>query len=196
MTNRFLGLVKCITFVVINLGIQRALLAQSPVIPGSSEKPPANVRRLLQGPFLPSTTSSKEPSQAGVTLPSLWWIDRQFGEKLVIDWFAYDDVNPQNQQVQVFVRSNLWTRFSYLERYAFMTHFGSLTRVYGYQMLVLDTRGYPLASYTCNFEAQQPQIIVGTRDHKNQPIQSFQGDLRQSIPCDMWMNSAFPRAIL
>ena len=196
MTNRFIRVIGGTAFVTVALGFHCSLLAQSPFIPGSSEQPPATVQRLLQGPFPPSTTSSTNPSQAGITLPSLWWANRQFGEKLVIDWFAYSDVNPQNQQVQIFVRSNLWTRFSYLERYAFITHFGSMTRTYGYQMLVLDTRGYPLASYTCNFETQQPKIILGARDHQNQPIKAFEGHWSQTVPCMLWMNSAFPRAVL
>jgi hypothetical protein len=195
MTNWLLGLIGGGALVT-TLGSYPSLFAQSPFIPGLNEQPPIAVRKLIQGPFPPSSTSSTQPSQSGITLPSLWWIDRQFGEKLVIDWFAYDDIEPQNQQVQIFVRSNLWTRFSYLERYAFITHFGSMTRTYGYQMLILDTRGYPLASYTCNFDHQQPTLVPGTQDHQSQPIETFEGNFNQTEPCQLWMNGAFPRAVL
>ncbi|MEM9137324.1 MAG: hypothetical protein AAGB01_08250 [Cyanobacteria bacterium P01_F01_bin.42] len=143
----------------------------------------------------PSSTS-QQPSQSGVTLPSLWWVDRQFGNKLVIDWFAYDSEILQNQQVQIFIRSNLWTRFSYLERYSFVTHFGALTRTYGYQMLVLDTSGNPLASYLCDFTSQRPQIVPGAQTNRQQPIKSYATSSQTDFPCAIWMNDAFPRGVL
>ncbi len=168
-------------------------MAQFSLFPNFNERIPVTVQRLIQGPLPPPTASSDQPSQVGITLPSLWWVDRQFGEKLVIDWFAYDSGTPQDQQVQLFVRSNLWTRFTYLERYAFVTHFGAIARTYGYQTLLLDKRGYPLASYLCAFETQQPQSLLGVQSAKNQLIQIYGSSAQGNLPCSIWMNSAFPR---
>ena len=177
---------------VLVCGTLQGAVAQPLFFP--SEKSPIEVQQLLQGPLPPPSSSSKQPSQSGLTLPSLWWVDRQFGQKLVIDWFGYKSASPQAQQVQMFVRSNLWTRFSYLERYAFVTHFGALTRTYGYQMLLLDTRGYLIASYICDFEAQQPEVVIGAQDAQNQPIPSYTA--QDELPCDLWMSNAFPRSLL
>ena len=157
---------------------------------------PLKIQQLLQGPLPPPTATSRQPSQQGITLPSLWWVDRQFGQKLIIDWFAYDSESPETQQVQIFIRSNLWARFSYLERYAFVTHFGAMTRTYGYQMLLLDPKGTPLASYLCSFKLQKPQVILGAKTAHNQLIQSYAEPIQQKLPCSLWMNNAFPRNTL
>ena len=154
------------------------------------------VQQLLQGPLPPPSTTSQNPAQTGITLPSLWWIDRQFGEKLVIDWFAYDNEIANQQQVQVYIRSNLWTRFSYLERYAFISHFGSLTRTYGYQLVLIGTQGNALASYLCEFETQQPQIVLGAQTAQRTLVRSYAGQTQRELPCSLWMNEAFPRTTL
>lgn len=172
---------------------RHGILAQTEL---TRERPPLRVRQLIQGPLQQPSSTSKQPSQSGVTLPSLWWINRQFGNKLVIDWFAYDSEMLQSQQVQIFIRSNLWTRFSYFERYAFITHFGALTRAYGYQLLLLDTVGNPLGSYLCQFETQEPQIITGARTNRQRKIRLYSGPSQTELPCDIWMSNAFPRGAL
>ena len=178
---------------VLNLFPCLVAVAQSPVIPGSIDKVPLQAQKLLQGPLPQPSSTSENPSQTGMTLPSLWWADRLYGEKLVTNWYAYDSDNSQDQQVQIFVRSNLWTRFSYLERYEFVNHFASLTRTYGYQMLVLDSRGYPLASYLCDFAQVRPQKILGVQDAHRRPVWNFDPDLYSDLTCKLWMNEAFPR---
>ncbi|NJN24436.1 MAG: hypothetical protein HC810_08685 [Acaryochloridaceae cyanobacterium RL_2_7] len=171
----------------------QSVFAQAPVIPGSKDQVPLQTQKLLQGPLPPPSSTSATPSQDGISLPSLWWADRLFGEKLVTDWSAYQSPNPQVQQVQIFVRSNLWTRFSYLERYEFLNHFAAVTRVYGYQMLVLDSRGYPLASYLCDFSQKAPKQVVGVQDARQQSVWNYERADGSDLDCDLWMNGAFPR---
>lgn len=177
------------------LGIGPSSVAQISIPTPTPIKIPGELQRLLQGPQQPASITANTPSQQGLTLPSLWWVDDQFGAKTVIDWQAYPAANLQDQQVHVYIRSNLWSRFNYLERYAFVTHFGNVTRTYGYQLVMLDRNGYPLSSYLCDFTQLAPSGIAGVRDAQQQPVKAYSMLQTSELSCEMWLNPVYPRNV-
>ncbi len=169
-----------------------------PIKPAGDRPPstvPPTLQRLLQGPRQPTSSLNPRPSQTGLSIPSLWWIDQQFGQKTVLDWIVYPNSIRQDQQVHVYLRSNLWARFSYLERYAFVTHFGHLTRTYGYQLVMLESTGLPLASYICDFVPIDPLPVPGTQDAEQSPIFAYTLEQQPQLDCEMWLNPTFPRQV-
>lgn len=160
----------------------------------SSTVPPA-LQRLLQRVPRSRSLPSVRPAQTGLTIPSLWWVEQQFGQKTVLNWAVYPDQNRQEQQVHVYLRSNLWARFSYLERYAFVTHFGHLTRTYGHQLVMLESNGLPLASYICDFTTAEPSLVPGSLDVNQSPIHAYTSEQQNQIDCKMWLNPTFPRQV-
>ncbi|MCM1982851.1 hypothetical protein [Lyngbya confervoides] len=165
--------------------------AQVPQIPRAIIRVPDLVQRLLQGPRQPPAVSSSQPSQRGLTPPSLWWVDQQFGDQALIKWVAYPSANLADQQVHLYLRPSTWREMTYLKRYAFATHFGAVARTYGYQTLVLDNKGYPLGAYLCDFSQATPRLVGGTQDYQQQPVLFF--DQPEQLTCDLWLNPAYPR---
>jgi hypothetical protein len=150
---------------------------------------PVEVQTLLDQARVQNDGRPPQPSQQRLTIPSVWWIDRQFGEKLVLDWGAFAAPEPQ---LQVQVRSNLWARFDFFERYAFVHHFGSFSRSHGYQLLVVDRANYPLAAYLCQFETVTPAIAPPIAERQGEPPVLSEEQLAD-LPCKLWMNPIYPR---
>lgn len=90
-------------------------------------------------------------SQHGLTMPSLWWTQSQFGGKLLENWLAYPGTDGDLRRVDMFVDRQLWGLSTYLERYTFVNQFGTAAKNFGYSLRVFNDRGEPLASYSCNF---------------------------------------------
>lgn len=113
-----------------------------PLEPGTNP-PPAP--RLPSGSVLTANTIS----QTGLTRPSLWWTDEQFGNKLLNNWCAY----PDERRIDLIVNRQIWSLLTYLERYAFVNHFGTVARDFQYNVRVFNQQNVQLATYTCNFSA-------------------------------------------
>ena len=157
---------------------------------------PAELQLLLdKRPEIPHA-SANTPSQQGFTVPSLWWANQQFGEKLVLDWQAYAAGQAKTQQINVIVRPELWTRYTYYERYGFVLKFGSDTSNFGYQLLVLDSQDFLLGAYTCDFAQGNPNFITGLVDAQSQPIPDYVSRSRaETLPCRLWLSPNYPRSV-
>jgi hypothetical protein len=86
------------------------------------------------------------------TIPSLWWAKAQYGGKLLVQWFAYLPQGSRTARVDVMVNQQFWSSIGYLDRYRFVTQFGSAASQFGYNSRVFDQRGTCLAAYTCNYD--------------------------------------------
>jgi hypothetical protein len=101
-------------------------------------------------PTRPGLVTAYTYSQEEMTIPSLWWANEQFGEgKLLVNWIAH----PQDKRIDLIVNWQLWSVLSYVERYRFIHHFGTVAREYGYQLKIFNQRRECLALYTCDFDA-------------------------------------------
>lgn len=97
-------------------------------------------------------------SQSQLTIPSLWWAEEQFGGKLLDYWVAYDGSNQTLRRIDLMVSQPVWARYNYLERYAFIHHFGTTARDFGYSMRVFNWQGDLLAAYICDFAPLQDAV--------------------------------------
>lgn len=100
--------------------------------------------------------------QTGLTIPSLWWADEQFGDKLLENWLAY----PDEKRIDLVVNRQIWGLMDYYQRYAFVHRMGTVVRETGdpgetgYNLRVFN-RQEPelcLASYTCSTNNCQLKI--------------------------------------
>jgi hypothetical protein len=100
--------------------------------------------------------------QTGLTIPSLWWADEQFGDKLLDNWLAY----PDEKRIDLVVNRQIWGLMDYYQRYAFVHRMGTVVRETGdpgetgYNLRVFN-RQEPelcLASYTCSTNNCQLKI--------------------------------------
>ena len=97
-------------------------------------------------------------SQIGLTVPSLWWADRQFGGKLLNTWLAYPGKDQQMPgRVDLIVNRQIWSLLDYLERYEFVNHLGMVASDFRYNLRVFNPQGEQLAAYTCNFS--RPEVV-------------------------------------
>ena len=90
-------------------------------------------------------------SQTELTIPSLWWADRQFGGKLLNSWLAYPSDEQIPGRVDLVVNRQIWSLLDYLERYEFVNHLGMVARDFRYNTRVFNPQGELLAAYTCDF---------------------------------------------
>lgn len=184
------GGVVCLTHLISDIAIAQ------PRRQPASDALPMELQTLIEnrpdGPIISADT----PSQKGFTVPSLWWTNEQFGEKLVSDWKAYGVGQVGNQQINVRVRPELWTRYTYFERYAFVLKFGSDASSFGYQLMVLDSQDFVLGAYTCDFAQSDPQFIPRMLDERSQPIPDYADPKStQALPCRLWLNPNYPRSV-
>jgi len=97
------------------------------------------------------TTSTTISLTDELTLPSLWWAQRQFGGKLLEHWLAYSGTDGSPRRVDLVVDRQIWSLYSYLERYAFIHQFGTAAKDFGYSTRIFNDQGDALAAYTCTF---------------------------------------------
>jgi len=129
----------------------RKAVAQSAIVQPSTE--PLNLG-LLEQQNLPtdgSIITAATLSQEEITIPSLWWADKQFGGKLLDTWIAYLD----QRRIDLVVRRQFWSIQNYFEHYRFVNQMGTLAREYdqnnGYNIRVFNQLGEPLGAYTCDY---------------------------------------------
>ncbi|GAB4364527.1 MAG: hypothetical protein Kow00121_00260 [Elainellaceae cyanobacterium] len=94
-------------------------------------------------------------SQSDLTIPSLWWAEEQFGGKLLDYWVAYQGSSDTLRRIDLLVSQPVWVRYNYLEQYAFLHHFGTTARDFGYSIRVFNWQGDLLAAYLCDFTPLQ-----------------------------------------
>jgi hypothetical protein len=97
-----------------------------------------------------------------LTIPSLWWADEQFGDKLLENWLAY----PHEKRVDLVVNRQIWGLMDYYQRYAFVHRMVTVVREneetgeneYNLRVFNRQEPELCLASYTCNANNCQLQI--------------------------------------
>lgn len=158
---------------------------------------PAELQTLLEKRTETPKVTAETPSQKGFTVPSLWWTSQQFGDKLVMDWQAYGTGQTGNQQINVVVRPELWTRYTYYERYGFVLKFGTDASDFGYQLLVLDSQDFLLGAYTCDFAQGDPNFISDLVDAQSRPIPGYVNrGSSESLSCRLWLSPNYPQSAL
>lgn len=98
-----------------------------------------------------SVVTESTISQTGLTLPSLWWAEEQFGGKLLDYWVAYTGSSTTPRRVDLLINQQIWTQYNYLERYAFINHFGTSASDFGYSTRIFNWQGDLLGAYVCDF---------------------------------------------
>jgi len=117
----------------------------------------------LNGPNggLPITKPRIAPT--GLTLPSLWWGQEQFGGDLLEGW-NLPAPGTGIAEVHLVVDPQKWGLLSYLDRYQFVHHLGSVARQDGYNTKIFSQRGLPLATYTCD---SHQRVLLCCQIHVN-----------------------------
>ena len=116
----------------------------------SPQYPPPELDWLRPGTVPPAhIITSSTISLSGLTPPSLWWTDQQFGGKTLKGWIAYPGTETLPPRVDLVVNRQLWGLSDYLERYSFVHHFGRAAQSFGYTIRVFNDIGEPLAIYPC-----------------------------------------------
>ena len=143
--------------------LPQPLSAQTPSVPQPSTAPldlsllePASLNR---GAIAATTVNCEGIAviaanticQQQLTLPSLWWADAQFGDKLLENWLTYPADSTAAARIDLVVNRQNWSLIDYLERYEFVNHFGTVARDYGYNLRVFNYQRELLATYTCDF---------------------------------------------
>ena len=95
--------------------------------------------------------TSQDISQAGLTLPSLWWAQEQYGGRLLEDWAAFPASVDLPPRVDVAVNEQVWGIYNYIERYSFVNRFGTEAQEYGYVTRIFNRRGELLSAYLCDY---------------------------------------------
>lgn len=100
----------------------------------------------------PGVVTASDISQAGLTMPSLWWVEQQFGDRLLENWAAFPADDGLPPRVDLMVNEQVWRIYQPVERYAFVNRFGTSAQTYGYITRVYDRRNDLLAAYLCDYE--------------------------------------------
>lgn len=141
----------------------------------------AKIKNLLQLPLPATAVTSKTSTPLASDVPSLWWTHEQFGSKLVTDWQIVPSDQADLQHVRLQVRSGIWARYSYAERYAVVNNFGTELRMMGYQLIVLDRQNAAIAAYLCHLASPMPIAEPSTPTEQTaQP------------PCHLWLSPRYP----
>ncbi len=167
MVRKKLGLGKATQFIwyLMGGGLGAVVLTAQFAWAQSSEIPSISIAK----PVVTATT----PSQAGLTVPSLWWAKDQFGGNLLDSWIAYSKGDDTSSHIDLLVHREIWNLLDYLERYTFVNQFGLTAGDYGYNLRVFDRQENLLATYTCNFSRVNPDYLEGVRDSRGQPVPNY-----------------------
>jgi hypothetical protein len=112
-------------------------------------------------------------SQTSLTIPSLWWTRDQFGGKLLETWFAFPTGAGISPRVDLVVNQQVWSLYTYLERYSFVNQFGTAAKDFGYNVRIFNRQRNLLAAYICEPIAQ--------------PLNS--SDQNRSSNCNLFLDS-------
>ncbi len=158
--------------------------------PGGSSNVPSPTEVLNAYPSPQAITSTaQKPSQNGLTVPSLWWTNEQYGNKLVDDWVVYAQNSRSLTRVDLVVRRGVWNLLNYYDRYAAVNHFGTAVSDYGYNLLIFDRQQNFLAAYTCDFSNLAPDFLKGARDAQGRPVPNYiPAERTANLACQLWLN--------
>jgi hypothetical protein len=105
----------------------------------------------------PEVVTADTISQAGMTVPSLWFMEEQIAEqfspRLVEHWVAYEGSDTRPRRIDLVVNPQIWSILNYLERYTFINRFGSTARDYAYDVRVMNRQNALLGIYSCDYSA-------------------------------------------
>ncbi|MGA9378403.1 MAG: hypothetical protein WBV73_06495 [Phormidium sp.] len=101
----------------------------------------------IQKDICPKPVTQNEISQTHFTPPSIWWAAQRFGGMLLDFWFTC----PGERRVYLIVNRQIWNSLNYLEKYAFVNHFGTYSRSDRYNVEVLNPQLENLAAYRCDY---------------------------------------------
>ncbi|MEO1144052.1 MAG: hypothetical protein AAFY26_00405 [Cyanobacteria bacterium J06638_22] len=111
----------------------------------------------------PHVITSSDVSQVGLTIPSLWWVDEQFGDRLLENWAAFPAEDGLPPRVDLMVNEQVWSIYQPIERYAFVNQFGTSAQDYGYITRVYDRRNDLLAAYLCDYQGDGTAVQLQDR---------------------------------
>lgn len=170
----------CIGLSVISGSFAHNAIAQTSVAAPLPTLEPLDLKLLAADPSTlpPLVTTPNTISPTGLTPPSLWWAEAQFGERLLTTWLAYLPNQTRPGRVDLVVNRQIWSLLDYLERYEFITHMGNVAQEFQYNTRIFNPQGEFLAAYTCNFTAPQPICDIrldpggksGLRGRGNTPL--------------------------
>lgn len=112
-----------------------------------------------------SVVTNRTISQEGLTVPSLWWTQQQFGGKLLDRWFAYVGSDGTPRRVDLVINNQVWNAADYLQRYQFVNHFGTESQGYGFNVRVFNARRELLAAYICEDNPKPPTVFRAEVDN-------------------------------
>jgi hypothetical protein len=116
--------------------------------------------QLLQPENIPtdgSVVTSETISQTELTIPSLWWSQQQFGTKMVDTWFAFPEATFAFRRIDLIINQPVWNASSYVQRYAFVNHFGTTAQDYGFNIRIFNRQQELLAAYICETPQNEPE---------------------------------------
>lgn len=96
-----------------------------------------------------SLVTSYTISQTDLTIPSLWWIQEQFGGNLLENWVAYPNQRGIARRIDLLVDQQNWRQAGYANRYGFVNRFGTEARAFGFNLRVFNQQEELLGAYIC-----------------------------------------------
>lgn len=166
---------------ILNLGF---IFSSSPLV--FAQLPPNNLtcQSSLEIPKFPETPVTNTikiiPKEIikrqDAILPNLWWAKEQFDlfdGRLVTNWIA----DTEQKNIDIIVNRQLWSLLNYLERYRFVSKFGTVARENQYNLRVFNQQQKCLVTYLCNFQINpspcqmtfEPTEVTGFQIYQPQP---------------------------
>lgn len=96
-----------------------------------------------------TTICQKADLETGLTDPSLWWDQEQFGGALLQGWFAFPGRQGNPGRVDLLVNPEAWSSANYLALYRFINQFGTTAKEFGYNLRVFNPNRELLGAYVC-----------------------------------------------
>lgn len=134
------------------VGVAAIAQTQSPVLMTDPLSVELDVRLLspavnlpVNGPIIRSDTISQD----GMTEPSLWWTQEQVTNKLIDNWLAYTGSDGNLRRVDVVINPQVWSVYTYFERFGFISQMGTAAWDYGYNTRIFNRERELLAAYIC-----------------------------------------------
>ena len=163
--------IAAILIVIFNLSVNPGY-AQS-VPPQKSEpllQEPLDLNKLPKPCFSENAVLPPPPlSQTEPSIPNLWLAKELYGGKLLKTWYIENtsvQISPNlylDSPVTLIVNRESWNEERYLGQYAFVNHFGNVTRDYGYNLRVCNLQGDLLAYYICDYSTSPLECEVQIR---------------------------------
>ena len=101
----------------------------------------------IQKKICSNPVTENDISQTNLTPPSVWWAAQRFGNLLLDFWFSC----PGDRRVYLIVNRQIWNSLNYVEKYAFVNHFGTYSQSDKYNVEVLNPQLENLAAYRCDY---------------------------------------------